>query len=648
MKNQILLALLLLIVSCTTPPEQPKKMAQPPSSKSSQKFYQEAQSFFDQGSDESATQKLKQMLALEPHSDLSDDAYFLLGRIEFRKKQYQAAYGYLEKVFTSSFASPRENEARILAVQSLIALDKFDQADRLIRNSLGRPLDAREKAYLYEAHLPILFKKESQLESFEALAFLALNHPNTNSRDKYKDLAKSYIDSRLSSDELRTATEQQDLGEFRAEAMYQYAIDLIEKNSLDQAKSYFSRITSIAPGTYLAQQSANMIKQLDARAYVEAKNIGVVLPLTGPYATLGNQTLHGLQLALGISGSISKHNFRLIVLDSAGTPERALKAMDDLVFKDHVMVIVGGLAAKTATAEAARAQELGVPFISLSQKPGLTKVGPFVFGSSVTPKLQVEHIVSYAMDRLGLKRFAVIYPNDGYGVEFSNLFWDEVLRRGGKVNAAQTYNPGEGDFKAHVRKMVGTYYLEDRKAEYEGLLREWKKKNKNNTRKSPPETLLPPIVNFDAIFIPDAPKAVGQIAPMLAFNDVNNVILLGTNLWNTPDIVSRSQTLAEKTIFVDLFQADGPAFQNSPFYKEYLGNYKERPGSFAVQGYDAGVLILATMKEGARNRIDFIRILAGLKKIQGATTLMNMGEDREVDRQLLALTVRKGQVVQAE
>ena len=75
---------------------------------------------------------------------------------------------------------------------------------------------------------------------------------------------------------------------------------------------------------------------------------------------------------------------------------------------------------------------------------------------------------------------------------------------------------------------------------------------------------------------------------------------------------------------------------------------KEKPGAFAVQGYDAGKLILATMKEGARNRIDFIRIMASLKKVEGATAVLSMGEDREVDRQLLALTVRKGAIVQAE
>jgi ABC-type branched-subunit amino acid transport system substrate-binding protein len=424
-------------------------------------------------------------------------------------------------------------------------------------------------------------------------------------------------------------------------------MDLVEVNKLDTAKSYFSRISSMAPTSYLGQQAANMVRQLETRAYVEAKNIGVVLPMSGPYASIGEQTLRGLQLALGISGSTSKYGIRLIVQDSMSSPEEATKAVDQLIYKDHVMAIIGGLSSKTVTAEATRAQEMGIPFLALAQKPGLTKIGPFIFTNSITPKLQVEHIVSYAVDRLKFKRFAVLYPNDRYGVEFANLFWDEVSRRGGKVTAAQTYPPGETDFKASIRKMVGTYYLEDRYHEYQQLLAEWKKKNKSR-RKQPPETLLPPQVNFDALFIPDDPRALGQIAPMLAFNDVTNIYLLGTNLWNSPEFIQRGQNFVEKSVFVDVFLADSPEFTDSQFYKDFRAQYKDRPGSFAIQGFDGGRLILHAMKDSPSNRIDFMRMLATAEKVQGATSVLTMSQDREVDRQLLALTVKKNQIIRLE
>lgn len=648
MRNYILplLAISIVISSCVSAPPV-KKAPTMQSSSAAQKMYQEAQAAFDQGNDEAASGKLKQIVQKEPGSDLTDDSLLLLGRIEFRKKKFQGAYNYFEQIFMSTTQSPREIEARILGVQSLLALDKLDAADRLIKSSLSLNPPAREKAYLLEAQLPILFKRDAQLETFEALAFLAQNHPNTNSKDRYRDLAKGYIDSRLKSEELKEVADDSDMGEFRIEAMFAYAMDLVDGNRLDSAKSYFARIASLSPTSYLGQQAANMVRQLETRAFVEPKSIGVVLPLSGPYASIGEQTLRGLQLALGISGSTSKNGIRLIVEDSMSTPEDATKAVEKLIYKDHVMAIVGGLSSKTVTAEATRAQEMGIPFLALAQKPGLTKIGPFVFTNSITPKLQIEHIVSYAVDRLKFKRFAVLYPNDRYGVEFANLFWDEVTRRGGKVTAAQTYTPGESDFTAPIKKMVGTFYLEDRYHEYQKLLADWKKKN-TSKRKQPPDTLLPPQISFDALFIPDDPKALGQIAPMLAYNDVNNIYLLGTNLWNSPEFIQRGQNFVERSIFVDVFLNDSPEFTDTSFYKDFRGLYKERPGSFAIQGFDAGRLVLTALKDTPGNRIDFMRMLGSVSKVQGATSILTMSPDREVDRQLLALSVKKNQIIRVE
>lgn len=649
MKNIFLwLCLAAIMNSCQTAPQQEKKMQSSPSSAATQKTYQEALQYFDHGQDENAATLLKQLLKKDPQSDISDDALLLLGRIDFRKRQYSSAYKYFEQVFNSTYKSPRENEARIFAVQCLLAQDQQDAAERLIRNSLAQgSLETKEKAYLLEAQLPLLLKRDSQLETFEALAYLAQFHPNNNSREKYRDLAKDFIDSRLKADELKDLAEDTDLGDFRAEAMFKYALGLVNENKLDTAKSYFSRIISLAPNSYLAQQSESMVKQLDARAFVETKTIGAVLPMSGPYAQIGEQTLRGLQLALGISGTQNKFNIRLVVQDSLSTPEDSAKAIEKLVFVDHAIAIVGGLSAKTVMAEATRSQELGVPFLAMSQKSDLTKVGPFIYSTSLTPRLQVEALVLYAMEKLKYRKFAIIYPNDRYGVEYANIFWDIVVSRGGKVTAAQTYAPGETDFKAHIKKMVGTYYLEDRQQEYQDLLREWKKKN-TNKRKQPPETLLPPHINFEALFVPDGPKALGQIAPMLSFNDVNNIKLLGTNLWSSPDFVNRAQNFVEKSIFVDTHLPDSPEYLNSEFYRDFRQTFRDRPGSFAIQGYDSGKLVLATLKSGPRNRIDFLRLLSSADAVNGAISPLKISPDREVQRRLVLMTVQKNQFILAE
>jgi ABC-type branched-subunit amino acid transport system substrate-binding protein len=73
--------------------------------------------------------------------------------------------------------------------------------------------------------------------------------------------------------------------------------------------------------------------------------------------------------------------------------------------------------------------------------------------------MQVRYLVKSAIEDLGIKKFAVLFPNDAYGVEFTNIFWDEVLARGGQVTSAQSYSSKETDFHAVIQRLVGTYYV---------------------------------------------------------------------------------------------------------------------------------------------------------------------------------------------
>ena len=115
----------------------------------------------------------------------------------------------------------------------------------------------------------------------------------------------------------------------------------------------------------------------------------------------------------------------------------------------------------------------------------------------------------------------------------------------GRLTAAQSYEPGETDFRDPIQRLVGTYYIDEDRGK-ELLLRttEWQKDQalkaevqkdakKVNPQDKVPKDLLPPIVDFDAIFIPDDPKTVGQISAMLAYNDVTKIPFVGEQIFGT-------------------------------------------------------------------------------------------------------------------
>ncbi|MBK7845680.1 MAG: ABC transporter substrate-binding protein [Bdellovibrionales bacterium] len=148
----------------------------------------------------------------------------------------------------------------------------------------------------------------------------------------------------------------------------------------------------------------------------------------------------------------------MAVLDSEGNPDIARRSVERLVTEDHVIALIGSLLSKTAVAVASKSDELGVPSIALSSKSGITEIGPTVF-ETLTGEMQVRQLVNVAMNDLGITRFAIMYPNDAYGVEYANLFWDEVLARGGTISGAQTYEPNQTDFSAPIQRLVGTFIL---------------------------------------------------------------------------------------------------------------------------------------------------------------------------------------------
>jgi branched-chain amino acid transport system substrate-binding protein len=261
----------------------------------------------------------------------------------------------------------------------------------------------------------------------------------------------------------------------------------------------------------------------------------------------------------------------------------------------------------------------------------------------------VQQLVRVAMNDLGLKKFAILYPNDAYGVEYANLFWDAVLARGGEIRGVQAYDPKASSYSPPIQRLVGTFFLEDREQEYKGLLRDWYKERKSlRSRQSPPEDLLPPMIDFEAIFVPDSASAMGQIAPTLAYHDITGVKLLGTNLWNTSKLIRLGKRHVDDAIFVDSILSTDENFRRSQFFKEYVAVFDEEPGLFEAQAYDAGLMIRQAVASGSNSRLGLARDLAQKTSFQGATGLLQMTRQREILRPLVTLTVHKNQITRVD
>lgn len=518
----------------------------------------------------------------------------------------------------------------------------------------GAPVEAfnptKTAQLLYDA------KDFAKLQSFTKQT---LENPNLNPKERESLLIyrlraweatndlNSMMVTPMGDNELSILSREASLPAFRAGLALKLGEYKLDERKQEEAREYFLQVVQENAAPELTQRAQEYLKNLDTLRKVEPKTIGVVLPLSGKTSAIAQRTLRGIQLGLGLDGSPNS-SFRLAVMDSQGNPEVARRAVERLVTEDNVIAVVGGLLSKTAPAEAAQAAELGVPTLSLSLKPGVTELSPLVFRNSLTTEMQVRRLVRTAMEGLGYKKFAILFPNDSYGVDAANLFWDEVLARGGQITAAQTYSPKETDFRDVVSRLVGTFHVDARNEEFRARSNELaaaaagkSRSARLNTR----ENILPPQLDFDAIFIPDSLKAFGQIAATLSYSEVRNVKLLGTNLWNVEAIAKRSGNFASNLLFVDSYSANDGRFQNSSFVRTYRKEFGTDPGLFEVQGYDSALMLRQLISQGASSRSSLTSALKELRNLPGLLGPLSVGEDREVLRPVVALTLEKGEIL---
>jgi ABC-type branched-subunit amino acid transport system substrate-binding protein len=385
--------------------------------------------------------------------------------------------------------------------------------------------------------------------------------------------------------------------------------------------------------------------------------IGVLLPLSGRFALPGQEVKRGLELALQELSGASVDTPMLVYRDTQDDAERTAKAVHELVEEEKVVAIIGPLVSATVDVAAKAAAELKVPLIALSQKSDIPHLGEYVFRDFMTPEAQMKSLVAYAMDELGLSRFAIIHPEQRYGMELAGLFWDEVVRRGGHITGIESYPVGTTDFLNVARRAGGKFYRELRAKEFSRGEAEYLRAFKEAGKKPGRPYELPPIVDYDAVFVPDQYKTAALIASTLAYmeipiggftvsKDQTPVRLLGLNAWDTPDLSLQGGEYVEDSLFVDAFFAQSPDPKVRAFVSSFQQAYGKAPDLLAATGYDALGLLATLLKTPVTDREALRERIAHMTPHEGVTGSVAFDEHGDLKKPLFVVSVHRKQLVQ--
>lgn len=403
--------------------------------------------------------------------------------------------------------------------------------------------------------------------------------------------------------------------------LFQQAQIYIKSDESHKALSILSSIVDNYPDHEMVPVIQEQIQAIEQGDVFESFSIGCLLPLSGKFKQFGQLAMNGALFAHSQFSSLPNvYPLQLKIQDSGETPEDAINAFKKLM-QDHVKAVIGPITSDQAEAVALSANAAQIPIILLTSREGITIDRPFVFRNFITQDLQVRAILSYAMDELGLRDFAILYPNDPYGQSYMDSFWNVVIEKGGLVRAVNTYNNQQTDFAEPIKKMIGKYF--DRPG-----ISKWRQKK------------LKPIVDFDAVFIPDKPDKVGMIAPQLQFHDIRKIQLLGTNLWHSDRLLEISKWYVQKAVFPDLFFCGSQQPHVQQFVSSYEETFDKKPTLWEAITYDSAMLLFGLLNTGNIQTTEQLKdAMLHMNEYKGVTGFTNFNVEGDAQKQLYLLKV---------
>ena len=646
-----------------------------------------------------------------PGTNAAGEAVVALARILLDEKHPHEAQERLEKLLVDDPTSQSANDARYL-----LALAQLEQGDaRSAAPALQDLVDRLPDGDKREASLHLGRQLVAEGHGLEGVRYMARalelsgSQPPAGLEDELiaaVDTSLHFADVRaLLETEAKPSTALDEALQYKLARIHLHLRDFVSANRA--AAAYLERY----PQGRFAAGARDLTAKLAARVTVDGNTIGVILPLTGDYKSYGKRALVALRLGLGIKTlpedepkaastepgldpatgaplpasavpappKIEKNpeveltapsGMKIVVRDSKGDPARATGLVRELVEKNHAIAIIGDILLDTSLPVALAAEEFGVPLLSLSRRDGIAAVGPWTFRLALTAKKQAVALAQLAMDGMKMKRFAIMYPRHASGIELMNAFWDEVEKHQGEVTAVESYAHDQTTFTAEAKALVGRTHPEAR-AEYAKCRTEAKEITNEYRRRKASESCsdkVTPVVDFEALLIPDGYRTVSYIVPALVAEDVlvtndhrtveayqkttgNSAVrpvqLLGSNMWNDAELGKRLGRNIDGAVFVDGFSLDDHSPKVSKFVESFTAAQRSRPTIIEAQAYDAASLMAAVLGQApvsARSRETVRQALATVKDFQGVTGIVRFDEEGDSTTPLRYFRLEDGNV----
>jgi branched-chain amino acid transport system substrate-binding protein len=290
--------------------------------------------------------------------------------------------------------------------------------------------------------------------------------------------------------------------------------------------------------------------------------LGAVLPLGGKSSRVGEAAALGIGLAAGVGDGKAVAPVEVRAAGDAG----AIGLVIEDLARAGVIAIIGPTDKDAVDAAGPRAEALGVPLLSLSGRAEKLATWRTVYHLVHSGEARSRALAQRALGR-GVRKFAVLAPESGFGKALSAAFADEVGRGGGTIVATVTYKADTKSFAQVVGKLPA---------------------------------------GWDALFVPEDAATLALIAPALdaaglkprpvgtkKLRNGRPIVLLSTAENLTAAFATDAGRHAEGALLAPGFYPDDQDPVSKVFVDRFIAAYGRAPGFIEAYAYDAAQLAAA-------------------------------------------------------
>jgi branched-chain amino acid transport system substrate-binding protein len=334
----------------------------------------------------------------------------------------------------------------------------------------------------------------------------------------------------------------------------------------------FSRRAAIALGGVLMLAGTPALAQ-------ETVKVGLILPMTGPFASTGRQIEAAAKLYIAEKGAtVAGKTIQLIIKDDTGTPDVTRRIAQELLVNDKVSVLAGFGLTPLAFAVAPLATQSKTPMIVMAAATSsITEQSPFILRTSFTLPQVTIGMADWAAKN-GVKKAMTLVTDYGPGIDAEKAFKDRLTAAGGEVSGEVRIPLRNPDFAPFLQR------VSDAKP--------------------------------DALFV-FVPSGVGsQFMKQFVERglDKSGVRLIATGDVTDDDIVDSMGDVALGTITTHHYSANHNSPENKAFVAAFAKAANMRPNFMAVGGWDGMHLIYEALKKtnGATDGTALVEAMKGM------------------------------------